>query len=293
MGVKPMARDPHRPRYHFLPPSNWMNDPNGLIQWRGRYHLFYQHNPNGPEAWHDPLGARPERRPGALARPATGAVADTGRDRRIGRVFRLRGGRSWHGDRGVHRCAPRQRRLAHRTTVSGHQHRRRFAHLDEIPPAIRSLPRRHLGSMCWVSATIPCGVKTPPGTRPLAPVCATSAARSFCIDHRTCAPGSTSGHSCRAMPAQTGDDVGMSGLLSSGRAARLDGVAGSIAQDDLFHRQLSRAPVRARVPGHGRRRRVLLRATVVHRCPGTTDHVRLAARNARLRRRSLPLDGPG
>src|SRR5262249_57434108 len=28
--------DPHRPRYHFLPPANWMNDPNGLIQWRGR-----------------------------------------------------------------------------------------------------------------------------------------------------------------------------------------------------------------------------------------------------------------
>jgi beta-fructofuranosidase len=24
--------DPHRPRYHFLPPANWMNDPNGLIQ---------------------------------------------------------------------------------------------------------------------------------------------------------------------------------------------------------------------------------------------------------------------
>ena len=39
--------DPHRPAYHFLPERNWMNDPNGLIQWRGNYHLFYQHNPNG------------------------------------------------------------------------------------------------------------------------------------------------------------------------------------------------------------------------------------------------------
>ncbi|HWQ15373.1 MAG TPA: glycoside hydrolase family 32 protein [Roseiflexaceae bacterium] len=41
------AGDPHRPAYHFLPPANWMNDPNGLIHWRGQYHLFYQYNPNG------------------------------------------------------------------------------------------------------------------------------------------------------------------------------------------------------------------------------------------------------
>jgi beta-fructofuranosidase len=39
--------DFQRPRYHFLPPANWMNDPNGFIHWRGEYHLFYQYNPDG------------------------------------------------------------------------------------------------------------------------------------------------------------------------------------------------------------------------------------------------------
>ncbi len=44
--------DTQRPQFHFLPPKNWMNDPNGLIQWQGTYHLFYQHNPNAA-VWGD------------------------------------------------------------------------------------------------------------------------------------------------------------------------------------------------------------------------------------------------
>jgi beta-fructofuranosidase len=40
--------DPHAPRFRVRPPANWVNDPNGPFRWRGRYHLFYQHNPDAP-----------------------------------------------------------------------------------------------------------------------------------------------------------------------------------------------------------------------------------------------------
>ena len=41
------ARDLHRPAYHFTPPAGWMNDINGALYWKGRYHIFYQYNPHG------------------------------------------------------------------------------------------------------------------------------------------------------------------------------------------------------------------------------------------------------
>ena len=43
-----LASDPLRPQYHLLPAKNWMNDPNGPIFFRGRYHMFHQYNPQGP-----------------------------------------------------------------------------------------------------------------------------------------------------------------------------------------------------------------------------------------------------
>lgn len=47
-----MTTDLHRPRYHFTAPSRWINDPNGLCFHDGRYHLYYQYNPNASK-WGD------------------------------------------------------------------------------------------------------------------------------------------------------------------------------------------------------------------------------------------------
>lgn len=32
--------DDDRPRFHLHPPAGWLNDPNGPIYYKGRYHMY-------------------------------------------------------------------------------------------------------------------------------------------------------------------------------------------------------------------------------------------------------------
>lgn len=50
-----MYNEQFRPQFHFSPKEKWINDPNGLVYYKGEYHLFYQHHPHskiwGPMHW--------------------------------------------------------------------------------------------------------------------------------------------------------------------------------------------------------------------------------------------------
>jgi fructan beta-fructosidase len=47
--------EPYRPQVHFSPKEKWTNDPNGMLYYKGIYHLFFQYHPGstkwGPMHW--------------------------------------------------------------------------------------------------------------------------------------------------------------------------------------------------------------------------------------------------
>lgn len=43
-----VSMDPNRLHYHLMPETGWLNDPNGLCQFHGTYHIYYQYTPFEP-----------------------------------------------------------------------------------------------------------------------------------------------------------------------------------------------------------------------------------------------------
>jgi hypothetical protein len=103
--------------YHFTPPRDWMNDPNGLIQHEGLYHLFYQHTP-GTVDWFRITDGTMSHWGHAVSedivhwRDRPIALVPIGADRRRLRppwhLVGMRGRARWAADARLHRLRPRR-----------------------------------------------------------------------------------------------------------------------------------------------------------------------------------------
>ncbi|CAN5624637.1 glycoside hydrolase family 32 protein [soil metagenome] len=55
MGQADTKSEQYRPQFHFSPKAHWINDPNGMVYYKGTYHLFCQYYPDasvwGPMHW--------------------------------------------------------------------------------------------------------------------------------------------------------------------------------------------------------------------------------------------------
>lgn len=53
--AKKTYAEQYRPQLHFSPKAHWTNDPNGMVYYKGTYHLFFQYYPKdiiwGPMHW--------------------------------------------------------------------------------------------------------------------------------------------------------------------------------------------------------------------------------------------------
>ena len=46
--LEQVNNDKWRSKYHIIPPIGWINDPNGLCEFNGEYHCYYQYSPLTP-----------------------------------------------------------------------------------------------------------------------------------------------------------------------------------------------------------------------------------------------------
>ncbi|MBI5394493.1 MAG: glycoside hydrolase family 32 protein [Verrucomicrobia bacterium] len=42
-----LLHETHRPQFHFTAQTGWLNDANGMVHYKGQWHLFHQHRPPG------------------------------------------------------------------------------------------------------------------------------------------------------------------------------------------------------------------------------------------------------